>query len=141
MIFQDSLDWANSIIKGPAIWETLHTKCSSGNTKPAIISNQIQFNKFKDKIPSNQKQYWLGLRLTYDGIRHFCSNLPIILSQNFWPFYIKEFMDITEKGMKYQTTLQHSRMVGLILLETTVIDIQLIQKQSPKIGVQLGQII
>ena len=50
-------------------------------------------------------------------------------------------MDITENDMKHQNTLQLSRMVGLILLETTVIDIQLIQKQSPKISVQLEQII
>ena len=50
-------------------------------------------------------------------------------------------MDITENYTKHQTTIQHSSMVGLILLETTVIDIQLIQKQSPKISVQLEQII
>ena len=86
LIFEDSLDWTNAIVKGPAIWETLHKKCSRDNTKPAIISSQIQFNKIKNYLPNNQKQFWLGLRLTEEGIRNFCCNLSIIVD-HFIPNY------------------------------------------------------
>lgn len=68
----DSLDWTNANIEGSAIWEKLHTKCSSDNTKPAIISNKIQFDKFQNllanKLANQQSELWVGLRSTGEGI-------------------------------------------------------------------------
>ena len=82
-IIIDSLDWSNTAIEGPTIWDNLQTGCSDDNMKPAIISNKIQFDTFKDKSFPNQ-YLWLGLRQTEEGetgfeVKH---NLCCINSQH-----------------------------------------------------------
>ena len=67
----DSYDWSTAIVKGPALFDRLNGKCSDANTKPAIISNRIQFEKFIPKLNRNYNDghpFWLGLRLTSQGI-------------------------------------------------------------------------
>ena len=69
-IFVDSLDWNNAAAEGPTIWDGLSTSCSRYKTKPVIISNKIQFEKFEDKLTNFADFVWLGLRLTSEGTRN-----------------------------------------------------------------------
>ena len=63
----DSFDWSTTIVKGANKFDSLYSRCGEDNTKPAIISNQLQFEKFKPKLKL-EKEFWLGLRQTAEGI-------------------------------------------------------------------------
>ena len=112
----------------------MNGKCSEANTKPAVISNRIQFEKFKPKFGNynDGNEVWLGLRLTSQGIIYTVKSILVTndadedcfvakIASLFCYCIFKEFMVTTVKNTQSQHITRNFplNMMDMLIIVTS----------------------